>query len=160
MAAARARLWSSFRWRSESPLFMYPKQFSLASSAAADFFPDSLLASTEARASAPRPARPGGGADKPFGLVSATQHRSSVWESLRFALRTPVAVLSSVAPKLPPAATRSLHPQRVFLVCGDLSSFTAPSHWCGSHPYSFVSVISFFFCPTQVCGEFLAFWGV
>ena len=62
--------------------------------------------------------------------------------------------------KLPPSATCSLCPRRGFLLCGNLSSFTAPSHWCRSHPYSFVSVISFFFCPTQVRGEFLAFWEV
>ena len=95
--------------------------------------------------------------------MSAARHWSSVQESLRFALCTPVAALSSVAPKLPPSATRSLLPWRGFLVCGNLSSFTTPSHWCRSHPYSFVSVLSFFFCPTQVCGEFLAFgevWGL
>ena len=60
----------------------------------------------------------------------------------------------------PPSATRSLHPWRGFLVCGHLSSFTAPSQRCRSCPYSFVSVVSFFFCPTQVRGEFLAFWEV
>ena len=49
---------------------------------------------------------------------------------------------------------------RGFLVCGNFSSFTATSHSCRSHPYSFVSVFSFFFCPTQVRGEFLAFWEV
>ena len=32
-------------------------------------------------------------------------------------------------------------------MCGNLSSFTAPSHWCRSRPYSFVSVISFFLLP-------------
>ena len=56
------------------------------------------------------------------------------------------------------------HPQSLpvkgLLVRGNLSSFTAPSHWCRCRPYSFVSVISFFFCPTQVCEEFLAFWEV
>ena len=52
----------------------------------------------------------------------------------------------------PPSATRSLHPRRGFLVCGNLSSFTTPSQWCRSCPYSFVSVFSFFFCPTQVHG--------
>ncbi|KAJ8780029.1 hypothetical protein J1605_012065 [Eschrichtius robustus] len=57
---------------------------------------------SEARASAPSPACPGRGADKPLGLESAGRHRSSVREPLRFALRTPVAALSSVAPKLPP----------------------------------------------------------
>ena len=51
-------------------------------------------------------------------------------------------------------------PVKGLLVCGNLSYFTAPSHWCRSCPYSFVSVFSFFFCPTQVCGEFLAFWEV
>ena len=108
----------------------------------------------------PAPARPGGWADKPLGLVSTGRHRSSVRESLHFGLRSPVAALSSVAPKLPPSATHSLHPQRGFLVCGNLSSLTAPSQWCRSCPYSFVFVFSFFFCPTQVRGEFLAFWEV
>ena len=151
------------------------KQWSLASSAAPDFFPDSLPAScgalapfrlcsrrqpqfspcdpTEARASAPSPARPGGGADKPLGLVSAGRHRSSVRESLRFALRTPVAVLSPVALKLPPSATHSLHPRRGFLVCANLSSFTAPSHWCRSRPYS----LSLFFLPSL---PYPGTWGV
>ena len=178
IAAAHAHLWSSFKWRSESPLLTHretKRQENISClSAAPDLFPDSLPAScgalapfrlcsrrqpqsspcdpTTARASAPSPACPGGGANKPLGLVSAAQHRSSVWESLRFALRTPVVSLSSVAPKLPSSTTRSLCPRRGFLVCGNLSSFTAPSHWCRSRPYSFVSVISFFFCPTQVRG--------
>ena len=55
---------------------------------------------------------------------------------------------------------RCLRQWRGFLMCGNFSSFTAPSHWCRSHPYSFVSVFSCFFCPTQVRGEFLAFWEV
>ena len=71
----------------------------------------------------------------------------------------PWITLSFVAPKLPPQHPR-LRPQRGFLVCGSFSSFTAPSLRCRSHPYSFVSVFSFFFCPTQVRGEFLAFWEV
>ena len=104
------------------------KKKSLASSAALDFFPGSPRASCGALAPSgcvhaanpsplpgiqpkpepqlPAPALPGRRADKPLGLVSATRHRSSVCESLRFALRTPVAALSSVAPKLPPS-----HPQ-------------------------------------------------
>ena len=45
-------------------------------------------------------------------------------------------------------------------MCGNFSSFTAPSQRCRSCPYSFVSVFSFFFCPTPVHGEFLAFWEV
>ena len=115
---------------------------------------------SEARVSAPSPHPPSRWADKPLGLVSAGQQRSSVQESLRFALCTPVAVLSSVAPKLPPSTTCSLRPRRGFLVCGNFSSFTAPSQRCRSHPYSFVSVFSFFFCPTQVCGDILASWEV
>ena len=91
--------------------------------------------------------------------MSAGQHQSSVQESLRFALRTPVAALSSVAPKLPPAYPH-LCQWRGFLVCGNLSSFTAPSQRGRSCPYSFVSVFSFFFCPTQVRGVFLVFWEV
>ena len=67
-------------------------------------------------------------------------------ESLRFALCTPVAALFSVALKLPRSATRSLHPRRGFLVCGHLSSFAAPSHWCRSRPYSFVCYF-FFLLP-------------
>ena len=159
------------------------KQWSLGSSAGPDFFLDSLPASCGALAPSgcvhaanpsplpgirppkpepqlPAPARPGGWADKPLSLVSAGRYRSSVRESLCFALRTPVAALSSVAPKLPPSSTCSLRQWRAFLVCGSVSSFTAPSHWCRSRPYSFVSVFSFFFCSTQVRGEFLGFWEV
>ena len=106
------------------------KKKSLACSAAPDFFSDSQPASCGALAPSgcvhaanpsplpavrpkpkpqlPAPARPGGGAEKPLGLVSAGQHRSSMRESLRFALRTPVAALSSMALNLPPSATRSL----------------------------------------------------
>ena len=59
-----------------------------------------------------------------------------------------------------PSPTRCLRPRRGFLGCGNFSSFTVPSQRCRSCPYSFVSVFSFFFCPTQVHGEFLAFWEV
>ena len=62
-----------------------------------------------------------------------------------------------------PTATPHLHQWRGFLVCGNIFSFTAPSLRCRSRPYSFVSVFYFFFCPTQVRGEFLAFgevWGL
>ena len=43
-----------------------------------------------------------------------------------------------------PPATHSLCPRRGFLVCGNLSSFTAPSHWCRSHPYSFFFFLNLF----------------
>ena len=65
-----------------------------------------------------------------------------------------------MALKLPPSATCSLRPRRGSLVCGYVSSFTAPSPRSRSCPYSFVSDFSFFFCPTRVRGEFLAFWEV
>ena len=156
---------------------------SLASSAVPDLFPNSLPASrgalapfrlcsrrqpqsspwdpTEARASAPSP-RP------PRWVSRQASQAGECWsapilcvrESLRFALRTPVAALSSVALKLPPSATRSLRPRRGFLACGNLSSFTAPSHWCRSCPYSLSLWFFFFFCSTQLRGEFLAFWEV
>ena len=67
-------------------------------------------------------------------------------------LCTPVFALSSMAPKLPlhpppyPPNPR-LHQWRVFLVCGNFSSFTAHSQRCRSHPYSFVSVFFFFLLP-------------
>ena len=88
------------------------------------------------------------GTDPPCGNLSALPS-ASLW------LRSPPWLRS-----FPPSATRSLRPRRGFLVCGNLSSFTAPFHWCRSHPYSFVSGFPFFFCPTQVHGEFLAFWEV
>ena len=45
--------------------------------------------------------------------------------------------------------TSHLHQWRVFPVCWNFSSFTAPSQRCRSHPYSFFSVLfCFFFCPT------------
>ena len=70
-------------------------------------------------------------------------------------LRSPLWLWS-----FPPPATPHLHQWRGFLVCGNFSSFKAPSQRCRSRSYSFVSVFPFFFCPTLVCGEFLAFWEV
>ena len=122
IAVARARFWSSFRRHSESPLLarretkrqeklsclfgscrlfpgLPPSQlwcanpFRLCSRRQPQSSP---CDPTEARASAPSPARPGGGADKPLRLVSAAQHRVSVRESLRFFLCAPVAVGSSL----------------------------------------------------------------
>ena len=60
----------------------------------------------------------------------------------------------------PPLRHPQSPPAKGLLVCGNLSCFTAPSHCCRSHPCSFVSVFSFSFFPTQVRGEFLAFWEV
>ena len=183
MAAAHARLWSSFRRRSESPLLAHqetkrqekvsclfgssrpfpglpPGQlwrtspFRLCSRRQPQSSPCDL---TRARASAPSPARPGRGADKPSGLVSAGRRRASVRESLRFALRTPVAALSSVAPKLPSLCHPQSLPTKGLLVCGNLSSFTAPSHWCRSHPYSLSLFFLFSFTLPRYVGSFLTF---
>ena len=122
IAVACALLWSSFRRRSESPLLarretkkqekvsclfgscrlfpgLPPSQlwcanpFRLCSRHQPQSSPCDL---TEARASAPSPARPGGRADKPLGLVSAARRRASVQESLRFFLCAPVAVGSAL----------------------------------------------------------------
>ena len=90
--------------------------------------------------------------------MSAGRHRSSVRESLHFALRTPVAVLSSVAPKLsphPPSLPVKGLPSvwKLFLLHSSLPLVQVPSLF-------FCLCCFFFFCPTQVCGEFLAFWEV
>ena len=157
------------------------KKKSLVPSAAPDFSLDSLLAScgalaplrlcslkqpqsspcdltSEVRASAPSP------------HWSRQVCRQASWAGECWSALILCAGISPLCPphpcccallhglKLPPSATHSLRPWRAFLVCGNLSSFTAPSHWCRSRPYSFVSV--FFFCPIQVRGEFLAFWEV
>ena len=180
IAVARAHLWSSFRRRSESPLSCTLKQWFLASLAGPYLFPDSLPASrgavapfrlcsrsqpqsshwdptSEARASVPSP-------HLPWQVGRQASWAGECW--LAPLLRAGISPLCPPHPccctvlrgsEAPPSTTRSLRPRRGFLVCGNLSSFTAPSHCCRSHPYSFVSVSSFFFCPTQVRGEFLAF---
>ena len=122
IAAAHARLWSLFRWSSESPLLarrearrqekvsclfgscrlfpgLPPSQlwcanpFRLCSRCQPQSSPCDL---TKAQASAPSPARPGGWADKPLGLLSAARRQASVRESLRFFLCAPVAVGSAL----------------------------------------------------------------
>ena len=183
IAAVRACLWSSFRWCSESLSSHTLKQWSLASSAAPDFFPDSLPASRGPLApfrlcsrrqpqSSPwdltSEARPSAPSSHPSGRVSRQASQSGACRSAPI-LCAGISLLCPLhpcccallrGPDATPSATRSLRPRRAFLVCGNLSSFTAPSQKCRSHPYSFVSVFSFFFCPTQGRGEFLAFWEV
>ena len=67
-----------------------------------------------------------------------------------------------MAPKLhpPPQPTPRLHQWRGFLVCGNFSSFTAPSQRWSPVPILLSLFFLFFFCPTQVRGDFLAFWEV
>ena len=154
------------------------KQWSLASSGAPDLFPGlppsspwrtsplqavftpatpvlSLDPTSEARASAPSPCAPRRGSRQ-------ASRAGECWSvPLLHAGISPLCPLHPCGCALlrgseaPPSATRSLRPRRGFLVCGHLSSFTAPSHWCRSVP-----IFTFFFCPTQVRGEFLAFWEV
>ena len=57
-------------------------------------------------------------------------------------------------PPRPPSQPSSLLPWRGFLVCGNLSSFTAPSHWCTSCPYSLSLFFLFFLLP------YPGMWGV
>ena len=186
IAVARARLWSSFRRCSESPLLAHQETkreekvsclfgscrlfpglppgelwctnpFRLCSRRQPQSSP---CDPTEARALAPSPRLP------------RQVSRQASWAGECCSAPSLCARVSPLCPphpcgctllrgsEAPPSATRSLRPRRGFPVHGNLSSFTAPSHWCRSRPYSFVSVISFFFCPTQVRGEFLAFWEV
>ena len=175
ITAACALLWSSFRRCSDPLSSRTSKQWSLASSAAPDLFPDSLPAScgalapfrlcsrrqpqsspwdqtSEARASAPSP--------RPPRRVSRQSSRAcECWSAL--ILCAGISLLCPLHPcccallrgsEASPLRPRSLCPRRGFLVCGNFSSFTAPSQCYRSHPYSFVSVFSFFFCPTKVRG--------
>ena len=187
MAATHACLWSSFKRRSESPLLAHQEakrqEKGSCLFAVPDFFPDSFLSScdtlapfslcsrsqpqsspwdptSEARASAPSP--------RPPRRVSRQASRAGeCWSAPILCAGISLLCLphpccctllrGSEGPHL--RHPQSL-PEKGFLVCGNLSSFTAPSHWCRSPLYFFVSVFSFFFCPTQVRGEFLAFWEV
>ena len=158
-----------------------PKQWSLASSAVPDFFPDSLPASCGTLApfrvcshgqpqSSPWDLTSNAGASAPSSHPPWRVSRQASWAGERWSAPILCAGISPLCPlhpccctllhgsEAPPSTICSLHPWRAFLVCGNFSSFTAPSHWCRSHPYSFVSVFPFFYCPTQVREEFLAFW--
>ena len=190
IAAAYAHLWSLFRQCSdfcvqtekESPLLVHPETAVSWLLGSSRLFPGFLPVScgalvpfrlcshsqhrsspwdltSEARASAPSP------------HLSVGEQRSlSGWwvlvgtDPLRGNLSAlpsaPLWLHSLHGSKASPQPTPHFHQWRASLVCGNFSSFTAPSQRCRSRPYSFVSVFSFFFCPTQVCGEFLAFWEV
>ena len=159
-----------------------PKQRSLPSPAGPNFSPDSLLAScgalapfrlsscqpqsspwgltSEAWASAPSP-------HPPQQVSRQASQAGECWSApILCAAMCPLCPLHPCCCALlrgseaSPRPTPCLHQWRGFLVCGNFSSFAALSQRCGSHPYSFVSVFSFFFCPTQVHGDFLAFWEV
>ena len=186
IAAAHARLWSSFRQCSESPLLAHRKTkrqekvsclfgscrlfpglppaqlwcanpFRLCSRHQPQSSPYNP---TEARDSAPSPRLPR--------WVS----RQASWAGECWLAPILCAQISPLCPPHPcgcalfrgseasPLCPPQSPPVKGLPSGWKPSSFTAPSHWCRSHPYSLVSVISFFFCPTQVRGEFLAFWEV
>ena len=164
LAAARACLWSSFRRRSESPLLAHQetKRQEKVSClfGSCRLFPGLPPGQhrSPSLSSQPRPPR----------RLSRQASRAGECCSAP-SLRAGISPLCPPHPcgcallrgsEASPSATRRLCLRRGFLVRGNLSSFTAPSHWCGSRPYSFVSVVSFFFCPPQLRGEFLAFWEV
>ena len=79
IAATHTHLSSSFKWRSESPLLVHQgtkrQKMSLASSAAPDFFPDSLPASCGTRA--------------PCRLYSRSQPQSSPWDPTKAGASAP-----------------------------------------------------------------------
>ena len=87
------------------------------------------------------------GTDPPCGNLSALPS-APLW------LHSPLWLWSY--PALPPTVSAREGVSSVwtpFLLHSSLPLVQVPS-------YSFVSVFSFFVCPTQVCGEFLAFWEV
>ena len=185
IAAACDHLWSSFRQCSESPLLAHPKAmvscllgssrlfprlppgkascgalapFKLCSDSQPQSSPCGLTSEAGASASSPHPPQ----------QVSRQASRAGECCSapILCAGISPLCPLhpcccalfcGSVASPLPPPISAS---EGGFLVCGNFYSFTAPSQRCWSCPYCFVSVFSFFFCPTQLSGEFLAFWEV
>ena len=113
----------------------------------------------EARALAPSPHTPGW-------VSRQASQTGECWSAL--ILCAGISLLCPLHPhccallrgsEAPPSATRSLCPRRGFLVCGNLSSFTASFQRCRSRPYSFVCFFFFLFSfalPRYV-GSFLPF---
>ena len=156
-----------------------PKKKSPVSLAAPDFFPDSLLASCGAlglsgcvhaanpsplpgiRPLKPKPQLPvptptGGWADNPLSwwvLVCTNPlcGNLSTLPSASLLLHSPPWLWSSTLchPQSPPV--------KGLLVYGNLSSFSAPSHWCRSHPYSLSLFFLFSFTLPRYMGSFLPF---
>ena len=186
IAAARAHLWSSFRWRSESPLLAHQEtkrqeKVSCLFGRSRPFpgLPPGWLWCTSPLQAVFMPPTPV--------LSLRSDHSPSLSSQPRLPQRlsrqasrageccSAPSLCAGISPLCPPhpcgcallrgsEASPLRHPQSLstkgLLVCGNLSSFTAPSPRCRSCAYSFVSVFPFFFCPTQVRGEFLVFWEV
>ena len=159
------------------------KQRSLASPESPDFFTDSIPAScgtlapfrmssrsqpqsspcnltSETRASAPSP-------HPPQRVSRQDSQAGECWLALILCVEIspfcplhPCCCALLRGSKASPPSTPCAWQWRGSLMCGNFSSFTAPSQRYRSRPYSFVCVFSFFFCPTQLHGDFLAFWEV
>ena len=178
IAVAHVHLWSLCRWSSESPLLVHlthgllPFQqvksfyltpswlapFRLCSRSQPQFSPWDLISKARASAPSPHPSWP---------MSRQASRAGKCWSAWNlYAGNSPLCPLHPCCCVLlrwseaSPSANPHLLQWKGFLVCENFSSFTAPSQWCRSHPYSFVCVLPFFFCPTQVRGEFLAFWEV
>ena len=123
-------------------VFMQPMQGSVLS----------LGLTSKAQASATSPTHPSVWADKPLRLLSAGLHWSSVWESVLFALCTPVAVLSSVALKLPPPPPISTNEGAPYCV-ETFPPSQLPPRWAGPVP---ILLSLFFLLPYPGSGDFLA----
>ena len=94
-------------------------------------------------------------ADARLRLWVCSWHPPSVRLSASLALHTPVAALCSEAPKLPLCPCWSPHQGGDLPACGNLSSFTAPSHKCRSYldPFVFLCV-----CAIQLLRISLPLW--
>ena len=173
IAVAHAHLWSSFRWCSafcgqtgkESPLLVHPEAMVSCLLGRSRLFPGPL----QAVFTQPTPVfslrsdlqSPSVSSQPPPTLVGEQTSISGWWmlvgtdplhENLSAFPSAPLLLLSPPWLQSFTLTTPRLHQWRGFLVCGNVSSFTAPSQRCRSRPYSFVSVFSFFFCPTQLHG--------
>ena len=120
----------------------------------------SLGSNLQSPASAPSP-------HLPWWVIRQASQVGECWSALILCAGIPPLCLLQLCcftllhgSEVSPRPTPHLRQWRGFLVCGNVSSFTAPSQRCRSHPYYFVSVFSVFFCSTQVHGDFLAFWEV
>ena len=157
------------------------KKKSLASLTAPYFFPDSVLASCNAPASfrlcsrsqpqsSPWDPTSDAQASAPSPHPPHRVSRQASWAGEWWSVLILCAGISLLCPPHPycwallhgSEASLLHHPQsppmKGLLVCGNLSSFTAPPYWCRSRPYSFVSSFFFFLFPYPgTWGSFLPF---
>ena len=115
---------------------------------------------SEARASAPSPR-------SPWWVSRQASRPGECWSALILCAGiSPFCPLHSCCCSLLrgseafPPPTPHLRQWRGFLGCGIFSSFKLPHQGAGPIPILLSLFFLFFFCPTQVRGEFLAFWEV